>query len=141
MEMSGLRVPVVAVVIGEGGSGGAIGIAVANRVLMMENSVYSVIPPEGCAAILWRDPTRGRDAAEALKITSDEALKMGVIEEIISEPLGGAHRNPDVAATSLKKAILRNIEELESMSADDLAQQRYDRFRAIGAYRVAEIDE
>jgi len=141
MEMSGLRVPVVAVVIGEGGSGGAIGIAVANRVLMMENSVYSVIPPEGCAAILWRDPTRGRDAAEALKITSDEALKMGVIEEIIAEPLGGAHRNPDVAATSLKKAILRNIEELESMSADDLAQQRYDRFRAIGAYRVAEIDE
>jgi len=141
MEMSGLRVPVVAVVIGEGGSGGAIGIAVANRVLMMENSVYSVIPPEGCAAILWRDPTRGRDAAEALKITSNEALKLGVIEEIISEPLGGAHRNPDVAATSLKKAILKNIEELESLSADELAEQRYNRFRAIGAFRVAEIGE
>lgn len=135
MEMSGLHVPIVAVVIGEGGSGGAIGIAVANRVLMLENSVYSVIPPEGCAAILWRDPSRGRDAAEALKITSDEALKLGVIEEIVSEPLGGAHRNPDVAAVNLKKALLKHLDELQELTPEQLADQRYTRFRNIGAFR------
>ncbi|MFQ3550005.1 MAG: acetyl-CoA carboxylase carboxyltransferase subunit alpha [Armatimonadota bacterium] len=135
MEMSTLKVPVVAVVLGEGGSGGAIGIAVANRVLMLENAIYSVIPPEGCAAILWRDPSRGKDAAEALKITSEEALKLGVIDEIIKEPLGAAHRNAEQTARNIKMALLRHIDELSVLSGTELAQHRFDKFRNMGAFK------
>ncbi len=134
MDMSVLRCPVIAVVIGEGGSGGAIGIAVANRVLMLENSIYSVIPPEGCASILWRDKTKAREAAEALKITADDALKLGIIEEVIKEPLGGAHRDLEKASASVKEAVLRHIAELSSLSGEDLARERLMRFRKLGQF-------
>lgn len=135
MEMSTLETPVIIVVVGEGGSGGAIGIGVGDRVLMMENSIYSVIPPEGCAAIIWRDPTKGKEAAEALKITSHEAKKLGVIDEIIPEPLGGAHRNPDQAAKALKAALVKHLDELEKLTIPELVEQRYAKFRAMGEFR------
>ena len=134
MEMSTLKVPVVVALLGEGGSGGAIGIAVGNRILMLEHGIYSVIPPEGCAAILWRDPTKGADAAAALKITAKDALKLGVIDEIIPEPLGGAHRNVDETAKNLKSAILRHLHELESISGEELARDRYEKFRNMGSF-------
>jgi acetyl-CoA carboxylase carboxyl transferase subunit alpha len=133
-EMSMLTVPVVVVVIGEGGSGGAIGLAVGNRILMLEHSVYSVIPPESCAAIIWRDPTKGPQAAECLKITAQHALENGLIDEIIPEPLGGAHRNYDAAAASLKAAVIRNLEELSELSAADYAKDRYAKFRNMGIF-------
>lgn len=136
MEMSTLTVPVVVAVLGEGGSGGAIGIAVGNRILMLEHAVYSVIPPEGCAAILWRDPTRGADAAAALRITSEDALRLGVIDEIIPEPLGGAHRNVDETARNLKAAILKNLAELSDLPGAELAAQRYEKFRQMGRFVV-----
>lgn len=139
MEMSTLTVPIVVAVLGEGGSGGAIGIGVGNRILMLEHAVYSVIPPEGCAAILWRDPSRGADAAAALKITSEHALELGVIDEIIPEPLGGAHRNVDETARNLKSAILRHLSELEGMPGRELAAERYEKFREMGRF-VAEPD-
>lgn len=134
MEMSTLRVPVIVAILGEGGSGGAIGIGVGNRILMMENAVYSVIPPEGCAAILWRDPTKGADAAAALKITSQDALELGVIDEIVPEPLGGAHRNVEETVRNLKSAILRHLEELTGISGSELAAQRYQKFRNMGTF-------
>jgi acetyl-CoA carboxylase carboxyl transferase subunit alpha len=134
MEMSTLKVPVIVALLGEGGSGGAIGIAVGNRILMLEHGIYSVIPPEGCAAILWRDPTRGADAAAALRITSKDALELGVIDEIIPEPLGGAHRNVEETAKALKAAILKNLHELESVSGEKLAEERYQKFRSMGRF-------
>jgi acetyl-CoA carboxylase carboxyl transferase subunit alpha len=135
MEMSSLETPIIAVILGEGGSGGAIGIAVADRVLMLENSVYSVIPPEGCAAILWEDPTRMKEMAEALKITSAEALKLGVVDEVIPEPLGGAHRNIDATARSLKSAIVKHLAELEKLPIRKLVDKRYAKFRAMGEFQ------
>lgn len=141
LEMSMLRVPVIVIVTGEGGSGGAIGIAVGNRILMLENSIYSVIPPEGCAAILWRDPTKGPQAAEALKITAASALEFGIIDEIIDEPLGGAHRNAASAAKNIKDAVLRSLEELDKMSPEELVQQRYEKFRGMGVFtREAQME-
>lgn len=134
MEMSTLEVPVVAVVLGEGGSGGAIGIAVANRVLMLENSVYSVIPPESCAAILWRDPTKQKEMTEALKITSGDAFKLGVVDDIVPEPLGGAHRNVDLTARNLKTALLKHLDELDEYTVSELLDDRYKKFRNIGEY-------
>ena len=134
MEMSALATPIVAVVLGEGGSGGAIGIAVADRVLMLENSIYSVIPPEGCAAILWRDPTKFREMAAALKITSSDALKLGVVDEVIDEPLGGAHRNVEAAARAVKSAILRHLDSLGKLSLHKLLDARYKKFRAMGVF-------
>jgi len=133
-EMSTLPVPIVSAVVGEGGSGGALGIAVANRVLMLEHSIYSVIPPEGCAAILWRDPERKAEAASALNLTAQHALNLGVIEEIVPEPLGGAHRDWASTASTLRDALVRNLRELMKSSGDDLAKQRYQRFRKIGQY-------
>lgn len=133
-EMAMLRVPVVVVVIGEGGSGGAIGIAVGNTVLMMEHAIYSVIPPEGCAAILWRDPAKGPEAAAALKLTAQHALELGVIDEIIPEPLGGAHRNYGAAASAVKQAIAGRLDALEKMSPQELVSQRYQKFRAMGVF-------
>ena len=135
MEMSSLETPIIAAILGEGGSGGAIGIAVADRVLMLENSVYSVIPPEGCAAILWEDPTRMKEMAEALKITSAEALKLGVVDEVIPEPLGGAHRNIDATARSLKSAIVKHLAELEKLPIRKLVDKRYAKFRAMGEFQ------
>ena len=134
MEMSTLKTPVICVVLGEGGSGGALGIAIANKVLMLEHSIYSVIPPESCAAILWRDPTKNKEMAEALKISAKDALRLGVIDEIIPEPAGGAHRNVDLAARNVKLAILKYLDELGTMSGDELAAQRYDKFRNMGVF-------
>lgn len=134
MEMSVLETPIVAIVLGEGGSGGAIGIAVADRVLMLENAVYSVIPPEGCAAILWRDPTKASDAAVALRITSHEALKLGVVDEVIPEPLGGAHRSLDLTAAAVKSALVRHLEELSAIPVPELLEARYRKFKAMGVY-------
>ncbi|MCX6344638.1 MAG: acetyl-CoA carboxylase carboxyltransferase subunit alpha [Armatimonadetes bacterium] len=134
MEMSTLKTPVICVVLGEGGSGGALGIAVANKVIMLEHSIYSVIPPESCAAILWRDPTKHKEMAEALKISAKDALRLGIIDEIIPEPAGGAHRNVDLAARYVKDAILKYLDELDKLTPDELAAQRYDKFRNMGVF-------
>ncbi len=136
LEMSRLRVPVVAVVIGEGGSGGALAIGVANRVLMLENSVYSVISPEGCAAILWRDRAEGPRAAEALRITAADCHELGVVDEVVPEPPGGAHRNPRVTIQALGDAIERHLDALAPLSPDALRVARYERFRSLGAFIV-----
>jgi acetyl-CoA carboxylase carboxyl transferase subunit alpha len=136
-KMFELTVPSVAVVIGEGGSGGAIGIAASNRVLMQEHAVYSVIPPEGCAAILWRMPERGAEAAQALKLTAESAKEFGIIDEIIKEPLGGAHRDPIEASMLVKSAILRHLSELDNMSPSELKSNRYDKFRQMGVLKTA----
>ncbi len=133
-QMSLLPTPILSIVIGEGGSGGAIGIAVADRVLMLEHSIYSVIPPEGCAAILWRDPTKGKEAAEALQLTAQSALHHSIIDEIITEPIGGAHRNMNEIASRVKSAILRHLNELEKVDTPELLKMRYTRFRSIGKY-------
>ena len=129
-----LRVPIVSIVIGEGGSGGAIGIAAANRVLMQEHAVYSVIPPEGCAAILWRMPEKGAQAAAALKLTAQSALEFGLIDEIVSEPWGGAHRNPIEAGDLVRDAIKKHLKALSKMKGDALKEDRYDKFRKMGVF-------
>ncbi len=134
-EMSLLEVPIIVVIIGEGGSGGALAIAVGNKVLMMENSIYSVISPEGCASILWRDATKAPQAAEALKLTAQDLLELGVIDEIIPEPLGGAHRDPKVAADRLKSSILSSLKELEGLSKEELVSQRIEKFAKMGAFQ------
>jgi acetyl-CoA carboxylase carboxyl transferase subunit alpha len=133
-KMFELTVPTVAIVIGEGGSGGAIGIAASSRVLMLEHSIYSVIPPEGCAAILWRAPERGPDAAVALRLTANSALEYGLIDEIVPEPKGGAHREWVSAAGNVKEAIQRHMREIETLSADEIRDQRYQKFRKMGRY-------
>lgn len=133
-EMSVLPVPIVSVIIGEGGSGGALGIAVADRVLMLEHAVYSVIPPEGCAAILWRDPERKADAAEALNLTAQRACELGIIDSIIPEPLGGAHRDWAESAANVKSAIVGALSPLRDVPTPALLARRYDKFRRIGEY-------
>lgn len=138
-DMFKLKVPIIAVIIGEGGSGGAIGIGVGNRVLIMENAYYSVITPEGCAAILWKDRAYAPRAAEALKITADKLIELDIADEIIPEPFGGAQRDYDAAADNLAAALEKQLEELEKFSGEELADQRYAKFRAIGRYvEVAE---
>ena len=127
-----LPTPMVSVIVGEGGSGGAIGIAAANKVLILEHSIYSVISPEGCASILWRDAARARDAAEAMKITAQPLLSNKIVDEVISEPLGGAHRDPANTIRSVCDAIDRNLTSLEGLSPKELRQQRKERFYAIG---------
>mgnify|MGYP001770930074 FL=1 len=134
MFLSGMTVPNIAVIIGEGGSGGAIALAVANRVLMMENATYSVIQPESCAAILWRDEKLAPKAAEALRLTAQDALQLGIIDEVIPEPFGGAHRDPLAAALAVKEALLRHLSELRSLSLEELQEQRYRKFRAMGVF-------
>ncbi len=133
-EMVMISVPIVVSVIGEGGSGGALGIAVGDRVLMLEHSVYSVIPPEGCAAILWNDRNRAAEAAGALKLTAGHALEFGLVDEVLEEPLGGAHRDPVAMATILKDAIIRNLNCIKGLSSEDLLNERYDRFRNMGQW-------
>ena len=133
-EMATLPVPIVSVIIGEGGSGGALGIAVADRVLMLEHSVYSVISPEGFAAILWRDPTRGPDAAAALNLTAQRAHELGIVDSVISEPLGGAHRDWADAASRVKAALRDTLPPLLSVSAPVLVAERYEKFRRMGQY-------
>ena len=127
-----LRVPLVSVIIGEGGSGGAIAIATANTVLMLEHAIYSVISPEGAASILWRDPARSKDAAVALKITAQDLKKFGVIDEIIEEPLGGAHRNADAAMQSTANVLTRVLTSYQGLSADVIRTQRREKFLGIG---------
>jgi len=136
-EMSRLRVPIVVVVIGEGGSGGALGIGVGDRILMLEYSIYSVISPEGCASILFRDAARAREAAEAMRITARDLQELGVIDEIIPEPSGGAHRDPALAAKSVAAAIDRHLSELEELRPDELVRRRLAKFMAMGEYREA----
>ena len=133
-EMMNLRVPTVAVVIGEGGSGGALGIGVADRVLILENAYYSVISPEGCAAILWKDRAAAAKAAEALKITAKDLLELGLVDEIIPEPLGGAHNDPGETAATLKTRLLNHLKQLEKLSPSDRMKQRYAKFRSYGHY-------
>ncbi|HEY0013341.1 MAG TPA: acetyl-CoA carboxylase carboxyltransferase subunit alpha [Allosphingosinicella sp.] len=127
-----LRVPLIAAIVGEGGSGGAIAIAAANRVLMLEHSVYSVISPEGCASILWRTAERAADAAEAMRITADHLKQLGVIERVVAEPVGGAHRAPSAAVATLGDAIQEELDQLAAMTPDDLRAQRRQKFLAIG---------
>jgi acetyl-CoA carboxylase carboxyl transferase subunit alpha len=127
-----LRVPLIAAIVGEGGSGGAIAIAAANRVLMLEHSVYSVISPEGCASILWRTAERAADAAEAMRITADHLKQLGVIERVVPEPVGGAHRAPSPAVATLGDAIQEELDQLATMAPDDLRAQRRQKFLAIG---------
>ncbi|MDP2927283.1 MAG: acetyl-CoA carboxylase carboxyltransferase subunit alpha [Candidatus Omnitrophota bacterium] len=131
-EMMSFTVPIVAIVIGEGGSGGALGVGVADRVAVLENSYYSVISPEGCAAILWKDGAKAPQAAEVLKLTGPDLLKMGLIDEVIPEPLGGAHRDVQKIALSVKETILRNLKELESLDKEELLKLRYKKFRSMG---------
>jgi len=131
-EMMILRTPVVSVVIGEGGSGGALGIGVSDRVLMLENAYYSVISPEGCAAILWKHRKHAPEAAEALKLNARELVELGVIDGVIPEPLGGAHHNHQAAADLLKKAVVDSLRELSKVPTDKLLEQRYDKFRHMG---------
>jgi acetyl-CoA carboxylase carboxyl transferase subunit alpha len=135
LEMSVLKVPVVAVVIGEGGSGGALGIGVANRVLMMENAVYSVISPEGCAAILWDNREMIQQASEVLKMTARDLLGFRIVDGIVPEPAGGAHRNPELAALNLKKALVKALEPLCRMTPAALEKDRFRRFRGIGRFQ------
>lgn len=133
-EMASMTVPIIAVVIGEGGSGGALGIAVANKVLILENAYYSVISPEGCAAILWKDRAFSSNAAEALKLDASQLLKLGIVDEVISEPVGGAHRDWDLTASSIKQSLLKNLNELLKLSSKNLLDGRYSKFREIGEF-------
>lgn len=140
LEMARLNVPVIALVIGEGGSGGALAIGVANRVLMLENSVYSVISPEGCAAILWRDRAEGPRAAEALKITAHDCVELGVVDEAISEPLGGAHRHTEETIAGVGEALERHLSELLNLQRTELRNDRYERFRKLGKMDSAALN-
>ena len=133
-EMARLTVPVIAVCIGEGGSGGALALGVGNRVYMMENAVYSVISPESCAAIIWRDSAKAELAAAALKLTAEDLLELGLIDGIIPEPEGGAHISPELAAETLRSTVCGALDELTKMSADELVQQRYSKFRKMGNF-------
>jgi acetyl-CoA carboxylase carboxyl transferase subunit alpha len=133
-EMAVFPVPIIVVVIGEGGSGGALAIGVADRILMLENAIYSVISPEGCAAILWRDGNKASLAAEAMKITAADLLKLEIIDEIVPEPMGGAHRDYQAAAANVKAAIVRHLEELKAIPEERLVSERYQRFRRMGAF-------
>jgi acetyl-CoA carboxylase carboxyl transferase subunit alpha len=133
-KMARLPVPIINVIIGEGASGGALGIGVGDRILMMENSWYSVISPEGCAAILWRDAAYAPQAAEAMKVTAPDLLNLGIIDEIIKEPEGGANRDYDAAANAVKEAILRHLRELVKIPTDKLLEQRMEKFSKMGAW-------
>ncbi|MBE6380960.1 MAG: acetyl-CoA carboxylase carboxyltransferase subunit alpha [Lentisphaerae bacterium] len=138
-DMFSLKVPVICVVIGEGGSGGALGISVGNRILLLENAYYSVITPEGCAAILWKNRSFAPRAAEALKLTAADLTRLGVADEVIDEPMGGAHVDYNQAAALLKDALKKNLAELNKLGVDELLDQRYNKFRQIG--QVAEMQE
>ncbi|GIO89602.1 acetyl-CoA carboxylase carboxyltransferase subunit alpha [Paenibacillus lactis] len=140
-EMSTFGVPIVCVVIGEGGSGGALAMAVGNRVLMLEHAIYSVISPNGAASILWKDASKADQAAEAMKITAQDLLEMEVIEEIIPEPKGGAHRNYEETASAIQSALIRHLTELSEMDACELKEDRYRKFRKIGEFDFAKTEQ
>jgi len=133
-EMTLLKVPIIATVIGEGGSGGALGIGVADRVLIMENAYYSVISPEGCAAILWKDRTAAAKAAEALKITAKDLLEMKFVDEIIHEPIGGAHTDLETSAATLKMMLIKHVDAIQALSVEERLRLRYEKFRSFGRF-------
>ncbi len=137
LEMAALPTPIVAVVIGEGGSGGALALGTADRILMFENSVYSVISPEGCAAILWKDASQRERAADALKITAHDLLKAKLVDEIIPEPIGGAHLDPEATGEALREVLIRHVNELRKVRPEKLVRRRADKFAAMGAYSEA----
>lgn len=141
MEMATLEVPIICTVIGEGGSGGALAVGVGNRILMLENAVYSVISPEGCAAILWRDRAEGPKAAEALRITAADCHRLGVADEVVEEPRGGAHRDHDGTFSALGDALQRHLAELKAMSPEEIKADRYERFRGLGSVLEAAATE
>ena len=134
-EMSTLRVPIICTVVGEGGSGGALAIGVGDRVLMLQYSIYSVISPEGCASILWKSADKASDAAEAMGITAERLKSLGLIDGVLKEPLGGAHRDVDAMAATIKKALLDNLGRLERLSMDELMDARYKKFMAFGSFK------
>jgi len=135
--MSGLKTPIISVVIGEGGSGGALAIGVGDRLLMLQYGIYSVISPEGCASILWKSAEKAEDAAEAMRITANDLSGFGLIDEILEEPLGGAHRNPKQAAEVLRNALLKNIGDLEALSVEQLLENRHRRLASFGQFKEA----
>ena len=137
LEMSELKIPVICTVIGEGGSGGALAIGVGDRTLMLEYGTYSVISPEGCASILWKDAGRAKDAAEQLGLTAPRLKALGLVDKVVREPTGGAHRNPQQMGKRLKAVLLNELEALEQMSLDELLKRRYARLRSYGAYEAA----
>lgn len=134
MEMARLKVPIVCYIIGEGGSGGALGVGIGDRICVLENAYYSVISPEGCAAILWKDRTRAPDAAKALKLTAQDLFDLGLIDEVVREPLGGAHRDPARIAETIKESVKKHLKELFTMQPADLVEARYEKYRKIGAF-------
>jgi acetyl-CoA carboxylase carboxyl transferase subunit alpha len=133
-EMARLRVPLISIVIGEGGSGGALGLGVANRVYMLENATYSVISPESCAAIIYRDSAKAPQAAAALRLTAPDLIELGIVDGAIPEPEGGAHENVDAAAETLRQMVRHSLEELAGLTADQLVSERYEKFRRMGSY-------
>ena len=135
--MAGLRTPIISVVIGEGGSGGALAIGVGDRLLMLQYSIYSVISPEGCASILWKSADKAEDAAEAMRITARQLNEFGLVDEVLEEPLGGAHRNPREAAEIIRNALLKNLDELDQLSTDTLLEERQRRLSSFGKYKEA----
>jgi acetyl-CoA carboxylase carboxyl transferase subunit alpha len=137
LEMAALETPIVTCVIGEGGSGGALALGVADRVLMLENSVYSVISPEGCAAILWKDASQRERAAESLKVTAADLLRLKLIDEVIPEPVGGAHIDPDATGESLREALIRHVTELRKIRPEKLVKRRAEKYAAMGAFTEA----
>ncbi|MBB1472119.1 acetyl-CoA carboxylase carboxyltransferase subunit alpha [Luteimonas sp. MC1782] len=137
MEMAELKTPIICTVIGEGGSGGALAIGVGDRTLMLEYSTYSVISPEGCASILWKDAGKARDAAEQLGLTAKRLLGLGLVDKLVREPIGGAHRNPKQMAKRLKAVLLNELDALDGMSSEQLLDRRYKRLRSYGAYEAA----
>ena len=141
LEMSAFRVPIVCVVIGEGGSGGALALGVGNRVLMLENAIYSVISPNGAASILWKDASRADEAAEAMKITAADLMRLGVIDEIVPEPKGGAHCDPERQAETLRDAIWRHLEQLLRLDEEQLRKDRYEKFRRMGQFTFIQYEE
>ncbi|HOV58030.1 MAG TPA: acetyl-CoA carboxylase carboxyltransferase subunit alpha [Rhodanobacteraceae bacterium] len=136
LEMSDLKVPIVCTVIGEGGSGGALAIGVGDATLMLQYATYSVITPEGCASILWKSTDKAKDAAEALGITAPRLLELGLVDKVVREPIGGAHRNPRSMAVRLKAILLTQLEQLQALSLPDLLERRYQRLRRYGAYKA-----
>jgi acetyl-CoA carboxylase carboxyl transferase subunit alpha len=135
--MAGLKTPIISLVIGEGGSGGALAIGVGDRLLMMQYAIYSVISPEGCASILWKSAEKAEDAAEAMRITAESLNKFGLVDEVLPEPLGGAHRNPQEAAEVIRNALLKNLEELDALSVDQLLENRQRRLASFGQFKEA----
>jgi acetyl-CoA carboxylase carboxyl transferase subunit alpha len=140
-DMMTVDTPIIVVVTGEGGSGGALGIAVGDRVLMQEYAIYSVIPPEGCAAILWRDAGKKVEAAKALKLTAPDLLKAGLVDEIVREPIGGAHADPAEAARFLDEALMRALTEVSALDSASRLERRYAKFRGMGRLGVDFVDE